>query len=339
MDMGFRKDAIINFYVPDFNDGKKGEIFKQKLMEIPAIKAVSYGNESPAFNGTISSGSSYDATDGEKQISFDSRNGDENYIQVYDIPLVAGRNVRVLDSTHEALVNEKMLALLEVSSPEEAIGKTFNNGLYTIVGVMKDFNIASAHQVIRPMMFRSAKQGYKMHIALDKEHPASWKHAIAGVEKAFTDIYPDSPFEYRFLDEMIRGFYHAELKLSRLLNWAVGLSITIASLGLLGLAFFTANQRQKEIGIRKVLGASAGQIIVLLLKNLVLLVLIACLIAMPVAWYFIHKWLEDFAYKTPLNWWVFVIAALGLLVFAVMVLAARAYYTAIANPVKSLRSE
>ncbi|MFC3198244.1 ABC transporter permease [Parapedobacter deserti] len=116
-------------------------------------------------------------------------------------------------------------------------------------------------------------------------------------------------------------------------------SITIASLGLFGLAIFTANQRTKEIGIRKVLGASVGQLTVLLAKNLVSLVLVACLIAVPIAWYFMHKWLDDFAYKTPLHWWVFGIAALGLLIVATAVLAAKTYYAARANPVDSLRNE
>ncbi len=342
MDMGFRKDALINFYVPDINRANKGDILKNKLMEIPEIKAVSFGNQSPAFQGRMTSSLSYDAsTKEDKNLSFDARNGDEDYIKVYDIPLVAGRNVRVLDSANyfEALVNEKMLPLLEVNSPEEAIGKTFTDGHYTIVGVMKDFNIGSVHTEIRPTMYWSRKGGYVMHIALDKEHPSTWKTAIAKMEKAFTEIYPESPFEYKFLDETIKGFYQNELKLSKLLNWAVGLSVAIASLGLFGLAMFTANQRTKEIGIRKVLGASVTQIIVMLLKNLVFLVLIACIIAIPIAWYFMNKWLEDFVHKTTLSWWVFAGAGIGLLIVAVMVLSTRTYYAARANPVDSLRDE
>jgi len=340
MDMGFRKDAVINFFIPNFDRANKGEILKNKLMDIPEIKAVSFGNQSPAFDGWMSTSLSYDASaNDERKLSFDMRHGDENYIFVYDIPLVAGRNVRMLDSTYEALINEKMLALLEINSPEEAIGKTFNKGEYTIVGVMKDFNVASAHYEIRPTMYWSKKQGHIIHIALDKEHPTSWKTAIAKMEKAFVELYPEDPFEYKFLDETIKGFYETESKLSKLLGWAVGLSITIASLGLFGLAIFTANQRTKEIGIRKVLGASVTQIIVMLLKNMVFLVLIACMIAIPIAWYFINKWLEDFVYKTALNWWVFAIAALGLLVVAVMVLSTKTYYAAHANPVDSLRDE
>lgn len=340
MDMGFRKDAVTTFFIPNFDREGKGSILKNKLTETPEIKTVSLGNQSPAFVGSMSTRLSYDASLKEDQrLSFDMRYGDEHYIHVYDIHLVAGRNIRMLDSTYEVLVNERMLALMEIDSPEEALGKTFNDGQYTVVGVMKDFNITSARIEIRPTAYWNNKNGHIVHIALDKEHPASWKTGIAKMEQAFMELYPEHPFEYKFLDETIAGFYQTELKLSKLLKWAVGLAITIASLGLFGLAIFTANQRTKEIGIRKVLGASVAQIIVLLLKNLVYLVVIACLIAIPIAYYFMHRWLEDFVYRTTLNWWVFAGAAAGLLGIAVLVLSTRTYYAAVANPVDSLRDE
>ena len=341
MDMGFEKEAIINFYVPDVNRANKGDVLKTKLLEIPEIQAVSFGNQSPAFSGTMVSTMDYDqAPEDDKRRSFDARNGDENFIDVYHIPLVAGRNVRVLDSNYEALVNEKMLPMLNVETPEEAIGKTFNEGKYTVVGVMKDFHVASAHSDIRPTMYWSQDEmRYVMHVALDKAHPESWRSAIDKMKTAFTDVYPEDPFEYKFLDEAIAGFYQTEQRLSQLLSWAVGLSIAIAALGLFGLAIFTANQRTKEIGIRKVLGASVAQIILLLAKNLVSLVVVACLIAIPIAWYFMHSWLNDFAYRTSLSWWIFLMAALGLLVVAVGVLTAKTYYAARANPVDSLRDE
>ncbi|MBE8715560.1 ABC transporter permease [Sphingobacterium hungaricum] len=340
MDMGFRKDALINFYIPDFNRANKGDILKNKLTEIPEIKAVSFGNQSPAFDGSMSSSMKYDASlEENKEISFDVRNGDENYLKVYDIPLIAGRNVRVLDSTYEMLINEKMLESLKLESPEQAIGKTLDDGKYTIVGVMKDFNVASARENVRPTAYWSAKRGYVMHVALDQEHPESWKSGIAKMEKAFTDTYPEESFEYKFLDETIKGFYQTELKLSKLLNWAVGLSIAIACLGLFGLAIFTANQRTKEIGVRKVLGASVTQIIFLLLKNLLLLVSIACLIAFPIAYYFMNQWIQDFAYRTELSWWIFALAGIGLLSIATLVLTTKTYFAAKANPVDSLRDE
>lgn len=340
MDMGFTKDAIITFYIPDFDKDQKAKVLKMELEKYPDIKAISFGNQSPAFNGWMTSGLSYDQGEGDgKNITFDARNGDENFIKVYDTPLVAGRNVRVLDTLSESMVNEKMLELLGIKNPVDALGKTFSNGNMTIVGVMKDFNVSSAHEPVKPTMYFSMKTGYIMHIALDKNHPETWKNAITKIEKDFKKFYPEDIFEYQFVDEMIAGFYKTEQNLAKLLNWAVALSITIASLGLFGLAVFITNQRTKEIGIRKVLGATVNQLIFLLLKNLMVLVVISSLIAIPIAWYFMHDWLTDFEYKTTLSWWIFIIAAIGLFIVATLVLTSRTYFAAQANPVDSLRDE
>lgn len=178
-----------------------------------------------------------------------------------------------------------------------------------------------------------------MHIALDQQHPENWKTALDKMAQAYRSVFPDEEFDYVFLDDTIAGFYKKEQQLSRLLRWAVSLSVLIAGLGLYGLAIFTANQRTKEIGIRKVLGASVAQILILLLKNLLSLVGIACLVAFPIAWYCMHKWLEDFVYRTPIHWSVFALSALGLLFVATAVLLSRTYFSARANPVVSLRSE
>ena len=339
-DMGFRKEAIVNFYMPDFlNIGDKGEVLKAKLQGIPEISAVSFGSQSPAFSGSMRSTRKYDSPEFEENISFDARSGDDSYLDVYNIPLVAGRNIRLLDSTQEALVNESMLGMLKLRLPDEAIGKTFNDGNITVIGVMKDFHKASIHHDIRPTMYLGNKNGYVMHVALDKENPQSWQRALSKMEAAFNDVYPHDVFEYNFLDETVQKFYNQELKLSRLLKWAVGLSILIAGLGLFGLALFTTNRRTKEIGIRKVLGASVGQIVLLLVKGLLGLVLVACLIAFPIAWYFMHQWLADFAYKTEISWWIFVGAALGMTAVAALVLSAKSIQAANANPVESLRDE
>ena len=340
MDMGFNKDAILTINIPEFDRKEIGKTFRNELLKIPEVKAASYGNQSPAFNGWMTSGMDYDHAKGEdKKVTFDARNGDEHFLDVYGIPLVAGRNARVLDTLSEGLINERMLSTLGLKTPEEAIGTTFNNGEITIVGVIKDFNVASAHEPVKPTMYWTMKRGYIIHVALDKNHPESWANGIAKIEKDFKTFYPEEIFNYQFIDEMIVGFYKTEQTLSKLLNWAVWLSITIASLGLFGLAVFITNQRVKEIGIRKVLGATIGQIVFLLLKNLLLLVFIASLIAFPIAWYFMHEWLNDFEYKTELSWWLFVLAGIGLTGVATLVLTSKTYFAAKANPVDSLRNE
>jgi len=178
-----------------------------------------------------------------------------------------------------------------------------------------------------------------MHIALDQQHPENWKAAIDKISKEYGILFPEDAFEYKFLDETIASFYAKEQQLSKLLRWAVTLSIVIAGLGLFGLAIFTANQRSKEIGIRKVLGATVTQIVVLLLKNLIILVSLACLIAFPIAYYLVNKWLQDFAYRTTINWWIFAVSAIGLLLVATAVLLSKTFFAARANPVDSLRDE
>ncbi|MFD1768432.1 ABC transporter permease [Sphingobacterium suaedae] len=339
-DMGFRKDAIVNFYIPgNYSNSTQGNILKTKLQAIPEIKAISFGNQSPAFSGWMSSTMNYDQSTDNKPVTLDARNGDDHYLDVYQIPLIAGRNIRLLDSTKEALINEKALTLLNVASPAEAIGKTFNNGETTIVGIMKDFDLASARFDIRPLIYWGNKDGYVMHIALDQQHPENWKIALDKVAIVYKSVFPDDEFEYTFLDDTIAGFYKKERQLSQLLRWAVSLSVLIAGLGLFGLAIFTANQRTKEIGIRKVLGASVLQILMLLLKNLLSLVGIACLVAFPIAWYFMHKWLADFVYRAPIHWSIFALSALGLLFVATAVLLSKTYFSARANPVDSLRDE
>ena len=151
-----------------------------------------------------------------------------------------------------------------------------------------------------------------MHIALKQgEGEANgWKATIASIEKTYKEIYPEEDFSYNFLDENIARFYKSEQNLSSLLKWATGLAIFISCMGLLGLVIYTTNLRTKEIGVRKVLGASVTQVVSILSKDFVKLVLIASFIAIPISWWAMHKWLENFAYKTPLNWWVFAISVL-----------------------------
>ncbi|WP_134089727.1 ABC transporter permease [Olivibacter sp. XZL3] len=339
-DMGFRKDAVINFYIPDFLDQKSRKKFVlfNELKNIPEIEAVSLGNQSPAFSGSMSMGTSFMRGDEKVETNIDTRTGDDHFLEVYRIPLVAGRNVVATDSIKELLVNESMVKFMGLKSPQEALGKILNDE-WTIVGIMKDFNIASVRSPIKPLTYRNQQDGFVMHIALRSADPSSWKAALSKMEKAWHRIYPDNDFDYTFLDKTIENFYRNDLRLSRLLNWASGLAIFIAGMGLFGLGVFTANQRTKEIGIRKVLGAEIVQIMVLLIKNLAALVLLACFIAFPIAAYFMHNWLNDFAFKTELSWWIFALSGTGMLLVAIAVLGIKAYRAAIVNPVESLRSE
>lgn len=342
-DMGFRKIGIINFYLPyDFyNPNNKKFVLKNKLQNIPGIQMVSLGNQSPAFSGTMTTRITYQ--EGKKEIAIlpDMRSGDTNYLKVYNIKLLAGRNVLPADSVTELLINETLAKRLGFKRPYDAIGKflTYNGNSVPIVGVMTDFNESGVQRAIQPLIFfYNIKYGYVMHIAL-QSNASAWPATLAQIKKDWQSIYPDQDFDYTFLDKTIANFYRQDVKLSKLLAWAAGIAILIGCLGLLGLVIFMANQRTKEIGIRKVLGATVMQIITLLSKDFMLLVGLAFIIAVPVAWIAMNKWLQNFAYHTKLSWWVFITGGTIMLVFALIILGIRTGRAAMANPVEALRSE
>ena len=327
-DMGFRKDAIINFYVPfDFaKPNNKKFILKEELSKIPEIQEVSLGNQTPAFNGQMSTAVSYKEKGKDVKINVDSRNGDTAFLSVYNIPLVAGRNIIPADSATEFLINETLARQLGFQNPADAVGHflSFNNSRKPIVGVMKDFNLASVRSAIHPLVYYAApKFGYVMHIAL-QPNPAIWNSAINKMQSIWKKIYPEVDFEYTFLDKKIENFYKADQQLSTLLTWASAVAIIISCLGLLGLVIFITNSRIKEIGVRKILGASVLQIIALLSVNFVKLIAVAFIIALPIAWLATHNWLQNFAYHTALSWWVFALSGIIMITAALIILCIRA---------------
>jgi putative ABC transport system permease protein len=218
----------------------------------------------------------------------------------------------------------------------------WNEMLTPVVGVVADFHEKSIHETIKPVVISQwAEHHAVINIALPPENAdhTNWQKALDQIGQTWKEVYPDDDVEIEFLDEQIAKYYEADQHISSLLLWASGLSILISSLGLLGLIIYITNQRTKEIGIRKVIGASVPQIIFLLSKDFVQLVLIAFLIAAPIAWYSGHRWLENFAYRTELSWWIFLIGGLLMLMMAMLILALRTLRVASANPIKSLRSE
>ena len=234
-----------------------------------------------------------------------------------------------------------MAKQLGYKQPAEAIGHfvTFGSSPLPIVGVMADFNLASVRTAIHPLIYSTGgKSGYVMHVAL-QPNSDTWKSAISKMQTAWKNLYPDTDFDYTFLDKKISDFYKEDEQLSTLLTWSAGVAICISCLGLLGLIIFITNQRTKEIGVRKVLGASVTQIITLLSGDFAKLLAIAFIIAIPVAWWATHNWLQNFAYHTELSWWIFLLSGAIMIVAAMIILCIRAGKAAMMNPVKSLRTE
>lgn len=343
-DMGFKKDAIVYFYI-NYNDKVKSHkaTLLNTLRNIPEIKMVSLSSNPPSSGNTSSEIMKY--RDGKKEIETDvqEKYGDTNYIKLYGIKLLAGRNLSQSDTTKELLINETYMHALGFQNPQNIIGKyiDWNNKQVPVVGVVADFNQKSLHEPIKPLLITSdvGNEGL-INVLLQPQNAngTTWKIALDKTEKAFKDIYPDDDFYYVF-DEDIAKYYTQEQNISSLLTWATGLAVLISCLGLLGLVMYITTQRTKEIGVRKVLGATVSQLVTLLSKDFVRLVLIAFVIAAPLAWLGMNKWLQNFTYRTTISWWIFAISGLLMIVVAFITLSFQTIKAAIANPVKSLRTE
>jgi ABC-type antimicrobial peptide transport system permease subunit len=348
-DLGFKKDAIVIINTPwKGRTLSKCQLFGDKLKAIPQVDLLSVGRDAPSSTSSHSTDATY--KNGKKEIKAElyEKFGDANYLNVYKLKLLAGRNLQVGDSTHAFLINNTYAKLIGFNNPADAIGKyvdKFNGDKkMQIIGVVADFYGESLHEAIKPTcIFTSNRVDdiSKFHIALKPQSAdgGEWKKAIAQMEKAWKDVYPEDDFEYHFFDENITKFYDAEQHTSTLLTWATGLSIFISCLGLLGLAIYNTNQRTKEIGVRKVLGATVGQIVSLLSRELVTLIALAFILVTPVAWYAMNKWMESFADRTSISWWIFAVSGGGMLLTALITSSFQTIKAALANPTKSLRSE
>ena len=348
-ELGYKKDAIVYFptvwnFFSDKPDNRRFALL-EKIKEMPEVEKVSLASHSPAHQGSSSTTMKVDNGKKEIELMTEVMNADPAYFDIYKLKLLGGRFPVQSDTLKEYLVNESFTKAFGFLKPEDAIGKPVkkNNKLIPIVGVLKDFHTKSTHDPIKPVAYASAtKNSYNIHIALKSQagSPGLWKAGLEKIEKEFQKLYPEDPdFNYKFFDETIAAFYKKEQDVSRLLKWSAGLCIFISCLGLLGLVIYTTNSRTKEIGVRKVLGASVVQIVSLLSKDLLSLVMIAFIISTPLAWLAMNNWLQDFAYRTNISWWVFAACGISMLMIALVLLSIRTIRAALTNPVKSLRTE
>jgi putative ABC transport system permease protein len=349
-DMGFKKDAIINFYASwdDIENGKR-DILINKLKQMPEIELVSLG-ETPAKNGYNMNRITY--FDGKKEIKMDvhRRTIDENYFKMFGLKIVAGHNVTRSDSAKEFVINETYAKFLGFKKPEQAVGKMliYSGGKgdikLPIVGVVADFHLRSLHTPIEPLYIMSEtkwESAINVKIRTNGKSSADFKVILAKMKKIYNEVYPNTSQEFdpKFFDETIAKFYEKEQKFAQILNTATGIAIFISCMGLFGLVAFTTRQRTKEIGIRKVLGASITQIVQLLSKDFLRLVILGIVIASPIAYWAMNKWLQDFAYRVEISWWIFALAGIVAIVIALLTVSYQSIKAAFANPVKSLRTE
>jgi putative ABC transport system permease protein len=347
-DLGYKREAIVTVNTRwDFFKKEKDNrrfVLLDKIRTIPGIERVSLGSSAPASSNINTTVMKYN--DGKKisETMVEVKVADTGYFALYGLKLLAGRNIFPSDTTREYVINETYARLIGFSNPADAVGKAIGDekNRIPIVGVVRDFHTKSTHEAIKPLAYSAAaNRSYTLHLALKPQQAGSgdWKATLAKVEKFYKELYPDDEFKATFYDESIASFYKTEQNIARLLKWSTALCIFISCLGLLGLAIYVTNSRTKEIGVRKVLGASVVQILSLLSKDFLALVFIAFLIALPVAWWVMHNWLQDFAYRTALSWWIFAITGIGMVLLALLILSVRTIRSATENPVKSLRTE
>jgi putative ABC transport system permease protein len=308
-------------------------LFKTELTKNPSIQLV--GTHNRGRQGTVAK------ADG-KEIQFDYDHIDDQYLPALQIPIIKGRDFSPdfpSDSTHSVLINE---AFAREAGWKDPIGKTvdlfWRDRKLTVVGVVKDYHFRSLKEKIGPQLFTSEPEGNSSLLTI-KISSDNIPRTLQFIETTYKKLVPFYPFSYEFKNETNLRAYESEEKWKQIISLAATLTIFISCIGLLGLAMLSAEQRTKEIGIRKVLGASVSSIVQLVSNNFLKLVLLANIIALPIAWWAVHKWLENFAYHIDIRWWVFAVAILITLIIALFTVSFQAIKAAIANPVKSLRTE
>jgi putative ABC transport system permease protein len=341
--LGFDKDAIVN--VPFRVDSlrlSRLDYLKKQLLSVNGVQSVSFSSNTPVedANDMLSTFKFNHAT---KETDFKAilKFADNEYLPAYKLPLIAGRNLQRSDMVREFLVNESFVKNLGLKNTEDILNKEISiwDGQIKcpVVGVLKDFNDRSFRQDLSPLLITTDIVMYNQ--AAIKLSTTNTSSTLQSVKTIWEQTFPNFVYEYRFLDDKIDSFYKQENQLTQLYKIFAAIAIFLSCLGLYGLASFMAVQRIKEVGIRKVLGATAGSIVYLFSKEFIILIAIAFAIATPLAWYYMHQWLQDYAYRINISWWLFAAGGLVAIMIALITISFQAIKAAVANPVKSLRTE
>jgi ABC-type antimicrobial peptide transport system permease subunit len=340
--IGFNKDAVLQVPLPG-NKSDQLVALRTKLLSFSGIRHVSYSWTTPAsmdwyWNAVFK----YDNAAENAPFEVSMRPADTAYFNTYNLQLVAGRKYQPSETIREFIVNKTFLRKMGIGNPQDVLGKTLTlNGVTApIVGVVNDFNSRSMRESLQPVVLTTFQKNYYIvNIKLASENVAAIEQSLHHIEKSWTQTYPEHVFEYEFVDEMMARFYEREQRMGQFFRVFAGIAIFIGCLGLYGLVSFMAVQRVKEIGIRKVLGASVTHILWLFSKEFLRLIAIAFLVAAPIAYYVMKGWLQDFAYQIPFHAGYFLLALFASIGIALLTVGYRAIQASTANPVDSLRSQ
>ncbi len=341
MDLGFQPNLVYTVGIScDSVSGPRFDAFKQRLLQLSGVESVSYGSDNPSSGNTWSSNFALGRGSEDAPVHTSLKFCDADYFKTYGLRLKAGRIFQPGDTLGELIVNETMLRKLGIHDANEVLGKPLRLGSqqwHEVVGVVEDFNSHSLHNELEPITMGSRKEFYNV-VGL-KIRPEQMAATTASIQQLFDATFPEQVFDGQFYDESIAEFYRDENRFALTCKGFALLAILISCLGLFGLASLMAVQKTKEIGIRKVLGASVGSVVSLLSRDFLLLVLIAFAIAVPLAWWGMNRWLQDFEYRVGIGWQLFALTGLLALLIAFATVSIQAVRAGLANPVKSLRSE
>ncbi|HMC87108.1 MAG TPA: ABC transporter permease [Chitinophagaceae bacterium] len=346
--LGFRKDHVIEVQNAD-QVGKQTQAFKNELLKIPGVQSVSGSSSFPGQGNFF--GINWQAEGAKESMTGRSAIVDDQFAAFMNIPVKEGRffSKEFLTDSLAVVLNEKAVEELQLKNPVGKRLTTPENGFnaangssyfYTIVGVVKDFHYQSLHQKIAPLVFvNTTKFGGNPAVAAIRINAGNFKAALKAIETSWKQFVPQRPFHYDFLDRSLEDMYNTEQRTQRIFTIFSVLAIFIACIGLLGLAAYATQMRMREISIRKILGASVSSILSMLSKDFLRLIFISFVVAFPLAWWGMHTWLQNFAYQVTISWWIFLLAGSIAALIALLTISFQAVKAAIANPVKSLRTE
>ena len=339
-DLGFNGDLVYTFGInTDSLSLSKHSVLKNKLRALPDISEVSLNSDQPISSNTWSGNFRMEGRSEDETFETTYKFVDDSYHHTFGLELIAGKWLAPSDTFRHVIVNETFVRKVKLGTPEEALQKKVRvwGKFYPIIGVVKDFHTHSFHTAHQALTIISRKDFYwQAGVKLNKNNVQA---SLAGIQKVYDEVYPEQVLNGQFMDERIQRFYETEQRISSLCKGFGLLAIFISCLGLLGLAMHAAARRTKEIGVRKVLGASVGNIVTLLSKDFILLVFIALIIAIPIAWYGMSNWLEDFAYHIELHWSIFLLAGITAILVAFITVGIQGFRAAVADPIQSLRDE
>jgi putative ABC transport system permease protein len=335
--LGYQKNDLI--YIPlDGELPAKFTVFKEETMKLPGIAGITRMSQRPEGIHNFTSGVKWEGKDESTKPEFAHVAVGYDFIKTLHIQLVAGRDFsKDFADSNNYILNEKAVAKIGFKDP---IGKSLTQWgkKGQVIGVIKDFHFSTLHEPIEPLVLRLGKEEDN-GVVLIRTEPGKTRQALTSLEAEWEKLNPKFPFSHMFADEEYAALYKSEQVIHKLSDYFAFLAIFISCLGLLGLVMFTAEQRTREIGVRKVLGASVGSLFTLLSKDFLVLVGIAFVIASPLAWWAMNSWLQDFEYRVSIQWWIFAVAGIAAICIALLTVSGQAIKAALANPVKSLRSE